>query len=109
SGPSGDLAADLGAFANGPLTLPWTGAASMGHLIEGFLALALGWSSVAAEVRAQERQATPAEQYKAILKETQDLQDANYKEFVAHATKGRQPPDEARMKLVGRPYGVKDE
>src|SRR5262249_32043740 len=68
-----------------------------------------GWSSVAAEVRAQERQATPAEQYKAILKETQDLQDANYKEFVAHATKGRQPSDEARMKLVGRAYGIKYE
>jgi hypothetical protein len=79
----------------------------MSRLIEGFLALALGLSSVAAEVRAQERPATPAEQYKAILKETQDLQDANYKEFVSSAPKGSTPSDEARMKYVGRAYGIK--
>jgi hypothetical protein len=81
----------------------------MRRFLAGFLALALGLSSVAAEVRAQERPATPAEQYKAILKETQDLQDASHKEFVASATKGRQPSDEARMKFVGRAYGIKYE
>ena len=57
----------------------------MRRFLAGFLALALGLSSVAAEVRAQERPATPAEQYKAILKETQDLSNAAYKVFLASA------------------------
>jgi hypothetical protein len=81
----------------------------MSRFIEGSLALALGLSSVAAEVRAQERPATPAEQYKAILKETKDRSDARYKEFVASAPKGREPSYEQRMAFVGRAYGIQYE
>jgi hypothetical protein len=81
----------------------------MNRFVEGFLALALGLSSVAAEVRAQDRPATPAEQYKEILKETHALYSARHKEFVASAPRGREPSDEQRMAFVGRAYGIKYE
>lgn len=81
----------------------------MNRLVEGFLALALGSASVAAEVRAQDRPATPAEQYKAILEETQQRENASHKEFTASAPKGGQAPDEKRMAYVGRAYRIKFE
>lgn len=81
----------------------------MKRFVEGVLALALGLSSLAADVRAQDRPPTPAEQYKAILKETQVLSNARYKEFVASAPKGREPSDDQRMAFVGRAYGIKYE
>ena len=40
-------------------------------VVGGFLALVLGWSPVPAEAQSQDRPATPAEQYKALLKESQ--------------------------------------
>jgi hypothetical protein len=79
----------------------------MNYFAGGVLALAIGLSST--EVRAQDRPATPAEQYKAILKETQDLQDAAHKAFVASAPKDARPSDERRMAFVGRAYGIKYE
>ncbi len=66
-------------------------------------------SSVAAEVRAQDKPATPAEQYKAILKETQQREDASHKEFAASVPKGGIPPDEKRMEYIGRSYRIKFE
>jgi hypothetical protein len=79
----------------------------MRRIIGGFLAL--GLSLIAAECQAQEKLATPAEQYKAILKETQDRSDARYKEFVASAPKGREPSDEQLMAFVGRAYAIQYE
>src|SRR5262245_4598692 len=84
-----------------------TGASSMNHFAGGILALALGLSTT--DVRAQDGPATPAEQFKAILKETQDLYNASHKEFVASAPKGGIPSDERRITFVGRAYGIKYE
>ena len=81
----------------------------MNRVVGGFLALALGLSLVAAEVRGQDRPATPSEQYKAILKESQDRYNASHKEFVASAPKGGMPSDEKRMEFVGRAYRIKYE
>ena len=71
--------------------------------------LALGLAVPLAAVQAQNTPATPAEQYKAILKESQDLYDAAHKEFVASAPKGGKPSDEQRTAFVGRAYGIKYE
>ena len=81
----------------------------MSRIVGGSLALALGLSVVAAEVRAQDKPATPAEQYKAILKESQARYNASHKEFVASAPKGGMPSDEKRMEFVGRAYRIKYE
>jgi hypothetical protein len=75
----------------------------------GWVAFALGLSPVAAEVRAQDKPSSPPEQYKAILKESQDRYNAAHKEFVASAPKGGMPSDERRMEFVGRAYRIKYE
>src|SRR5262249_51176331 len=68
-----------------------------------------GLSLVAAETRAQDKPSSPSEQYKALLKESQDRYNASFKEFVASAPKGSIPSDERRMELVGRAYRIKYE
>jgi len=81
----------------------------MNRIVGASLALGLGLAVVAAEARGQDGPAaTPAEQYKAIQKETQGLYDAAYKTFIASAKDG-QPSDERRTAFVGRAYGVKYE
>jgi hypothetical protein len=81
----------------------------MSRIVGGLLVFALGLPPVAAEVRAQDRPASPPEQYKAILKESQDRYNAAHKEFVAPAPKGREPSDAKRMEFVGRAYRIKYE
>jgi hypothetical protein len=62
----------------------------MDRIVGGILILVLCLSVVAAEDQGQERPSTPAEQYKALLKEYQD------------ASSGGVLSDEERMKFVGR-------
>src|SRR5262249_23511485 len=71
--------------------------------------LAFGLAVPLAAARAQTTPATPAEQYRAILKETQALYDAAQKRFAAAAPKGGTPSDERRTEFVGRAYGIKYE
>jgi hypothetical protein len=75
----------------------------------GSLAITLGLSLGAAEVRAQDRSPSPSEQYRAILKESKDRYDASHREFIASAPEGEQPPDAQRMVFVGRAYRIKYE
>jgi hypothetical protein len=65
-------------------------------MIKGVLVLLLGLS-VAAEGKAQDRPATPAEQYKALLKE-----------YEGASSSGRAPSDEERMKFVGHVYKLRN-
>jgi hypothetical protein len=81
----------------------------MSRIVGGLLAFALGLWLIAAEIHAQDKLSSPSEQYKAILKESQDRYNAAHKEFVASAPEGRQPSDERRMQLVGRAYRFKYE
>ena len=71
--------------------------------------LALGLAVPLAAAQAQDTPATPAEQYRAILKEPQALSDAAHKQFVASAPKGGTPSDEQRTAFVGRAYGIQYE
>ena len=71
--------------------------------------LALGMGLPLAAAHARTTPATPAEQYRAILKETQALYDAAQRRFAASAPKGGTPSDEQRTALVGRAYGIKYE
>lgn len=71
--------------------------------------LALGLAVPPAAAHAQTTPATPAEQYRAILKESQALYDAAQKRFAASAPEGGTPSDEQRTTLVGRAYGIKYE
>ena len=68
--------------------------------------LALGMGLPLAVAHAQ---TTPAEQYEAILKQSQALYDAAHKQFVASAPKGGTPSDEQRTVFVGRAYGIRYE
>jgi len=79
------------------------------RIVGGFPALALGLSLLAAGVRAQEKPLSPSEQYRAILKDSQDRSSASHKEFVASAPGGSMPSDEQRMAFVGRAYRIKYE
>src|SRR5262249_43763977 len=79
----------------------------MSRIVGGLLAFALGLPPFATEVRAQDRPSAPSEQYKAILKDSQDRYNAAHKEFVASAPKGGEPSDEQRMTFVGRAYRIK--
>ena len=79
------------------------------RIVGGFPALALGLSLLAAGVRAQERPPSPSEQYRAILKTSEDRSNASHKEFVASAPKGGEHSDEQRMTFVGRAYRIKYE
>jgi hypothetical protein len=79
------------------------------RIFGGLPALALGLSLVTAEIRAQEKPPTPSEQYKAILKDSEDRSNASHKEFMASAPKGGMPSDEQRMVFVGRAYRIKYE
>ena len=81
----------------------------MNRIVGGWLAFTIGLSLAAAETRAQDKPAAPSEQYKAILKESQDRHNASHKEFVASAPKGGMPSDERRMEFVGRVYKIKYE
>jgi hypothetical protein len=65
----------------------------MNRIFGEFLALGLGLSVVAAEASGQERRATPAEQYKALVKEQ-----------VAAAASGRVLSDEERMQFIGTTF-----
>jgi hypothetical protein len=71
--------------------------------------LALGMGMPLAAAHAQTTPATPAEQYRAILKESQALYDAAQKQFAASALKGGTPSDERLTAFVGRAYGIKYE
>jgi hypothetical protein len=81
----------------------------MSRIVGGLLAFALGLSLVAAEIRAQDKPSSPSEQYRAILKESQDRYNASHKEYVASAPEGGIPSDERRMEFVGRAYRIKYE
>jgi hypothetical protein len=81
----------------------------MSRIVGGLLAFAIGLSPVEAEIRAQDKPSSPSEQYKAILKESQDRYNASHKEYVASAPKGGSPSDERRMEFVGRAYKIKYE
>jgi hypothetical protein len=81
----------------------------MSRIVGGLLAFAFGLSLVGTEIRAQDKPSSPSEQYKAILKESQDRYNASHKEFVASAPKGSLPSDERRMEFVGRAYQIKFE
>jgi hypothetical protein len=81
----------------------------MSRIVEGSLVLGLDLSVLAAECRTQDKLATPAEQYKALLKESQDRYNASHKEYVASAPKGGMPSDERRTGFVGRAYRIKHE
>jgi AhpC/TSA family len=67
----------------------------MRPLVEGVLVLMLGLS-VAADGKGQDKPATPAEQYKALLKEYQE------------ASSGGALSDEERMNFVGRVYKLRN-
>jgi hypothetical protein len=83
----------------------------MSRIVEELLAVALGLSLIAAETQAQaqDKPSSPSEQYKAILKESQDRYDASHKEYMASAPKGSMPSNELRMVFVGRAYKIKYE
>jgi hypothetical protein len=81
----------------------------MNRIVGGSLALGLGVLGFAAECQAQHKPATPAEQYQAILKESQDRYNASHKEYVASAPKGSMPSEERRMEFVGRAYKIRYE
>jgi len=81
----------------------------MSRIVVASLALGLGLSVLAIECQAQDELSSPAEQYKAILKESQDGYNASHKEYVASAPKGSMPSDERRMEFVGRAYKIKYE
>jgi hypothetical protein len=78
-------------------------------IARGLPALALCLSLLAAALQAQDRPISPSEQYRAILKESQDRHNASHREFVASAPGGGQPSDEKRMEFVGRAYRIKYE
>jgi hypothetical protein len=67
----------------------------MSHIVGGFLALGLGLSVVAAEDPGQERRATPAEQYQALLKAQE-----------VASSPGRVLSDEERMQFIGTTLGA---
>jgi len=73
------------------------------------LALGMGLAFVAAEVRGQDRPATPAEQYKALVKESQSRYDAARSEAFKSVPKGGILPDDKRTTLVGLAYRSKYE
>jgi hypothetical protein len=77
------------------------------HNVSTLLALGMGLPLAAAH--AQTTPTTPAEQYRAILKESQALYDAAQRQFVASTPKGGTPSDERRTAFVGRAYGIKYE
>jgi hypothetical protein len=81
----------------------------MKPLSGGIAILLLGLPAVTAQPPGPDQSATPAEQFKAIVKESQDRYNAAQKEFVASAPKDGTPSDERRMKLVGRAYRIKYE
>ena len=66
----------------------------MKRLSGGIAILLLGLPAVTAQPPGPDQSATPAEQYKAIVKESQDRYNAAQKEFVASAPKGGTPSDE---------------
>jgi hypothetical protein len=73
------------------------------------LHLALGLAVPLAATGAQTTPTPPAEQYRAIVRESQALYDAAQKRFTATAPKGGTPSDEQRTALVGRAYAIKYE
>jgi hypothetical protein len=81
----------------------------MSRILGGLLAFVIGPSLVEAEIRAQDEPSSPLEQYKAILKESQDRYNASHKEYVASAPNDGMPSDERRMEFVGRAYRIKYE
>jgi hypothetical protein len=81
----------------------------MSCILGELLAFAMGLSLVEAEIGVQDNPASPSEQYKAILKESQDQYNASHRAFVASAPAGQQPSDEKRMEFVGRAYRIKYE
>ena len=81
----------------------------MNRIFGASLALGVGLAVVAAEVRGQDRPATPAEQYKALVKESQSRYDAAQKEAFKSVPKGGVLPDDKRTTLVGLAYRSKYE
>jgi hypothetical protein len=69
----------------------------MPRIVGGILVLVLGLS-VAAAGQAQDRPATPAEQYKALLKQYQDA-----------SSSGRVLSDEERLKFIGQVYKLRNQ
>jgi hypothetical protein len=70
----------------------------MSRIVGGFLVLGLGLSVVAAEDPGQQRRATPAEQYKVLLKEQE-----------AASSSGRSLSDEERRAFIGETFKRRNE
>ncbi|WP_206108154.1 peroxiredoxin family protein [Paludisphaera soli] len=81
----------------------------MRRVFAGPVILALSWSLLSAEVGGQDGPATPAEQYKALVKESQSRYDAAQKEAFKSVPKGGVLPDDERTALVGLAYRSKYE
>src|SRR5689334_2430835 len=81
----------------------------MNRIFGTSLALGVGLVAVAAEVRGQDRPAAPAEQYKALVKESQSRYDAAQEEAFRSVPKGGILPDDKRTTLVGLAYRSKYE
>ena len=73
------------------------------------LLLALCLAAPLAAIGAQTTPTSPAEQYRAIMKESQALYDAAQKRFAASAPKAGTPSDEQRTAFVGRAYAIEYE
>lgn len=80
----------------------------MNRIFGASLALGVGLA-VVAEVRGQDRPATPVEQYKALVKESQTRYDAAQKAAFQSVPKGGVLPDDKRTTLVGVAYRSKYE
>jgi hypothetical protein len=78
------------------LSTAFLGGVSMRRIVAGVLVLMLGLSVAAADSKGQDKPATPAEQYKALLKEFQN------------ASSGGALTDEERMKFIGRVYRLRN-
>jgi hypothetical protein len=74
----------------------------MKRIAGAWLAVTLTWALNAAV--AQDAPPSPAEQYRAIRKETDTRSSALHKQFLASAPDGGMPSDENRMMFVGRAY-----
>jgi AhpC/TSA family len=81
----------------------------MRYVVGGFLSLVLGWAAVPVEAQGQKMPATPLEQYKFLLTESQARLDVIHKKYVALAPSGRMPSDDQRMAFIGRTYKIKYE
>jgi hypothetical protein len=80
------------------VSIPNRRVSAMSRIVGKLLLLGLGLSLVAAEAPGQERRASPAEQYQALLKELEEA-----------ASSGRVLSDEERLQFIGTTYKRRNE